>query len=56
MRTTITHQDGLVGRYNHMRRLLSLLLFTLILASCTNGRHARKCNGKRGERVPMGII
>lgn len=39
-----------------MRRILSLLLIAFLLVSCSTGKRVLKCNGKRGERVPMGIL
>ncbi len=28
----------------------------LLFSSCSNKNHPRKCNGKRGTKVPMGVI
>lgn len=39
-----------------MRRILLLLFIAVLATSCASGKQVRKCNGKRGERVPMGII
>jgi len=40
-----------------MKRLAFVLAIVLFLASCAS-RHltARKCNGKRGVRTPMGLM
>lgn len=40
-----------------MRRLLLLCLLALLLGSCaSNNGLVRKCDGKRGVRVPMGTL
>ncbi len=40
-----------------MKRLAFLLALLVLLASCasSNGM-VRKCDGKRGTRVPMGVL
>lgn len=35
---------------------LIMMAGLLLLASCSNSQHPKKCNGKRGTRVPMGIL
>jgi hypothetical protein len=44
-------------RYPIVKRFAFLLTLVVIMASCasSNGM-VRKCNGKRGERVPMGVL
>jgi preprotein translocase subunit SecG len=39
-------------------RLLTVIFLaaTLLLSSCANSNHPKKCNGKRGTKVPMGVI
>ncbi|HPF67806.1 MAG TPA: hypothetical protein PK499_11140 [Flavobacteriales bacterium] len=40
-----------------MKRLLWVTLAALLLlASCSAGRTAYKCNGRKGQRVPMGVL
>jgi hypothetical protein len=34
---------------------LWLMMVSLLFASCAN-KHPKKCNGKRGTKVPMGVI
>ena len=36
--------------------IVVLLIISLFLASCSNKNHPKKCNGKRGSKVPMGVI
>ncbi len=36
--------------------IVALLAITLILSSCSNKDHPKKCNGNRGTKVPMGVI
>ena len=44
-------------RYLLVKRLAFLLTLVMIMASCaSNNGMVRKCNGKRGERVPMGVL
>lgn len=44
-------------RYPFMKRLGIVLVLFMLLASCasSNGM-VRKCDGKRGTRVPMGLL
>ncbi|HEX2616429.1 MAG TPA: hypothetical protein VHL57_02750 [Flavobacteriales bacterium] len=40
-----------------MKRCLSFLVLLLLLASCASSQgYVRKCDGKRGTRVPMGVM
>ncbi|MEZ4759751.1 MAG: hypothetical protein R2810_08175 [Flavobacteriales bacterium] len=40
-----------------MRRPFAFALAALLLlASCSAGRTAYKCNGRKGQRVPMGVL
>ena len=44
-------------RYLLVKRIAFLLTLVMVLASCaSNNGMVRKCNGKRGERVPMGVL
>lgn len=38
-----------------MKALLVLALI-LLLSSCASNYSVRKCDGRRGERVPMGVL
>jgi len=38
-----------------MRALIAFALI-IILCSCASGYSVRKCDGRRGERVPMGVL
>ena len=40
-----------------MKRTAPLLLVLLfLLGSCASPRSAYKCNGSKGQRVPMGVL
>lgn len=44
-------------RFPTMKQLAFLLTLMVVMASCaSNNGMVRKCNGKRGERVPMGVL
>lgn len=44
-------------RYYFMKRFVGLFLLMVFLASCaSNNGMVRKCDGRRGERVPMGVL
>ncbi len=45
-----------VRRYPSMRGLLVAILILLLLGSCASTGHVRKCDGRRGQRVPMGVL
>ena len=38
------------------RLLFPLLLIVLLTACATNQGHVRKCDGRQGTRVPMGVM
>lgn len=38
------------------RPLLVLFLITLLASCAANNGMVRKCDGKRGTRVPMGVL
>lgn len=37
-------------------KALMVLALILLLCSCASGYSVRKCDGRRGERVPMGVL
>ena len=40
-----------------MKRIVLLLVIVAVLASCAgSGASVRKCDGRRGTRVPMGVL
>jgi len=39
-----------------MKRFILYLALLCLLASCSSSQYATKCNGKRGTRVPMGVL
>lgn len=49
------HDEVEALRYPCMKALLILALI-LLLSSCASNYSMRKCDGRRGERVPMGVL
>lgn len=43
-------------RYQCMKRLFIAVVILMLLMSCASAHGARKCNGQRGTRVPMGVM
>jgi hypothetical protein len=40
-----------------MRKLIAIfIIIGFVAASCSSAGHARKCNGQRGTKVPMGTL
>lgn len=37
-------------------RFLLIMALLLSIGSCASSSYARKCNGTRGTRVPMGVM
>jgi len=37
-------------------KALLLLTILCLLCSCASSHTVRKCDGRRGERVPMGVL
>ena len=46
----------LVPRSTCVERLLIAIVLLLLLGSCASTSHVRKCDGRRGQRVPMGVL
>jgi len=56
-RTDRTYANEQNGRYACMGRFSLLLILIALLASCATAHGSvRKCDGKRGTRVPMGVM
>ena len=54
---SIAYAEGASLRCSTMKRLVAALLLIALLASCAASQSSvRKCNGKRGTRVPMGVM
>lgn len=49
------HVGAPCARYACMKALMILALI-LVLSSCASNYSVRKCDGRRGERVPMGVL
>ncbi len=40
-----------------MRKFIAILLIiAFVSGSCASSKYARKCNGQRGVKVPMGVL
>lgn len=46
----------LVLRSICVKSLLIATVLLLLLGSCASTGHVRKCDGRRGQRVPMGVL